>query len=48
MKLIYWSGKIDVIGVMEDGKIIVIDWKLISNVVKDFWEVVVEFLLKFY
>lgn len=43
MKPIYWSGKIDAIGVMEDGKIIVIDWKLTGNVVKDFWEAAAEF-----
>ena len=43
MKPFYLSGKIDAIGVMEDGKIIVIDWKLTSNVVKDFWEAAAEF-----
>lgn len=40
---IYWSGIIDAIGVMEDGKIIVIDWKLTSKVGEEFWEAAAEF-----
>ena len=34
---ICWNGIIDVIGVMKDGKIIVIDWKLTSDVLTNVW-----------
>lgn len=43
MKAIYWSGIIDAIGVMKDGIIIVIDWKLTGDVVEDFWRFATEF-----
>lgn len=35
---ICWNGIIDVIGVMEDGTIIVIDWKLTSDVLINVWK----------
>lgn len=34
---ICWNGIIDVIGVMKDGTIIVIDWKLTSDVLNNVW-----------
>lgn len=42
-KAIYWSGIIDAIGVMKDGIIIVIDWKLTGDLVENFWGSATEF-----
>ena len=38
-----WNGIIDAIGVMKDGTIIVIDWKLTGDVINDVWKQASEF-----
>lgn len=40
---ICWNGKIDAVGVMKDGTIIVIDWKLTSDVLNNVWNRATEF-----
>lgn len=40
---ICWNGIIDAIGVIKDGTIIVIDWKLTSDVLNNVWNRATEF-----